>query len=147
MNLLLCKLDCSKWLFIPPRQLSFCINVKLQNWQPHLHYQTVSRGRSCPLRHQSSTGCSGWGGSPRRWCSSGLEPAHWTPPCWGLSFWSHGGWRRWWKAWRDLRAKKLYPEKLVSQQSKSHLKVKMHKTPFWSWIKSCHLSLSKQKTE
>lgn len=99
------------------------------NWLPHLHFQTVSHGRSCPPRHQSSTRCSHWGGSPRRWCSSALVPAHWTLPCEAQSFWSHGGWRRWWKAWKDLQAKKVYPQKcLVSQHSKSHLKVQIHKS-------------------
>lgn len=96
------------------------------NCPPHLHYQTVSHGRSCPPRHQSSTACSRWGGSPEQWCSSGLAPAHWTPLCEAQSSWSHVGWRRWWTAWRDLEAKKLDPQSVsVSTQkiSESRLKI------------------------
>lgn len=102
LNLLLHELYCSSIFMFKPKLLKAVANLLL-----HLHFQTASHGRSCLPPHQSSTGYSHWGGSQGQWCSSGLEPAHWTPLCEGQFFWSRGGWRRWWKAWKNLETDKF----------------------------------------
>ena len=87
--------------------LTFGFRFKLQlSRESHLHFQTASHGRSCPPLRLSSTACSGWDGSPGRWCSSSPAPAHWTLPCGAQFSWSRGGWRIWWKAWRNLKVKR-----------------------------------------